>query len=119
MLARYTVDPARIVLHGFSEGGQFAYHLAFKYRELFRGLVPVAAPLQERPPDNDPDFRLQYYLLCGTLDERYRLVQGTAEGLRSLKYPVVLSPVEGLDAKYPPDERLRQIGKWIDSLDRI
>lgn len=116
---RYSIDPARIFLHSYSQGGGFAFHLAFKYRELFRGIAVAGAALRQRPPENSRLYRLQFYLTCGSKDAAYRLVGRTAAGLRRLKYPVVFTPVTGAGQKYPPAEILREIGRWADCLDRI
>ena len=116
---QYPVDPGRVFLHSFSSGGRFAYRLAFKYRELFHGLAMVAAPLQEPPPENAPDYRLQFHLVCGEKDSLYRAVQQTVGGLRRLKFPISFRSIVGWDHKYPPDEQVREIARWADCLDRI
>ena len=116
---QYPVDPGRVFLHSFSSGGRFAYRLAFKYRELIHGLAMVAAPLREPPPENDPDYRLQFHLLCGEIDNLYRAVQQTVGGLRRLKFPVSFRSIAGRDHKYPPNEQVREISRWADCLDRI
>jgi len=119
ILSTYNIDGSRVVLHGYADGGTLAFQTAFKYRELFRGVSVVAAALRQRPPDNDPDFRLQFHLLCGSADEAYKSVKGTADGLRNVKFPVTLTTIDGLDHRYPSVEHIREVGRWIDSLDRI
>ncbi|MGH7199348.1 MAG: PDZ domain-containing protein, partial [Planctomycetaceae bacterium] len=119
MTANYSVDPARVFLHGFSTGGNFALQTAFKERELFRGVAAVAAPLQTRPPENDPDYRLQLYLACGSEDNLLRQVRATAEALERLKYPVTFTEIKELDHRYPPDATIEEIARWADALDRI
>jgi hypothetical protein len=39
----YTVDNQRVVAHGLGNGGQMALHLAFNYRDLFRGAIVTGA----------------------------------------------------------------------------
>ena len=51
------------------------------------------------PPDNEPDYRLQFHLLCGDADPAHRAVTATAEGLRKMKYPVVLTTIENGEHK--------------------
>ena len=63
----YSIDSDRVVLHGYSSGAQFAFHLAFKYRDLFHGLLiangtPPQA-LSVRP--NEPGNSTQFYVLAG------------------------------------------------------
>jgi serine protease Do len=116
---RYSIDPHRIFLHSFATGGPFTYHLAFKHRTLFRGIATVAAPLRTRPPENLPQYRLQWYLLCGEQDDEIRVVRATAAGLQTLKYPVSFSEIKGEGHAYPGDEPVQEIGRWADLLDRI
>lgn len=119
MRDRYSIDDRRVALHGFSSGGTFAYFLTFKHRELYRGVAAVAAPLRARPPENMPEFPLQFHLVCGESDELLRLVEGTANGLRQLKFPCSFTKVPELDHRYPPAARVEEIARWFDALDRI
>ena len=116
---KYNIDDQRIVLHGFSDGCGFAYHLAFKYRSLFRGVVASSEPLKLRPPENRPDLRLQFFLSCGDKDNLYRQVQQTRSRLAAMKFPVTLSSVPDDGHNYPPIPVLDAIGRWIEMLDRI
>lgn len=116
---QYTVDPARIVVHGHGAGGVFAFHVGFKHRDLFRGLVIGSAPLRAPPPDNDPDFRQQLYLVCGANDPLLPAVTQTAEGLRRLKFPVTFAELPDAGEQYPDGEAVEQIVRWLDALDRI
>jgi len=118
-LEKYSIDRSRVALHGYASGGSFAYMTALKHRQLFKGVSTVAAPLLIPPPDNEPDFRMQFHLLCGDGDPAYRGVVLTAKGLAELKYPVVQTTIEGAGHKYPTGEAITEIAIWIDSLDRI
>jgi serine protease Do len=115
----YSIDKNRVFLHTYSTGGKFAYQLAFKYREQFHGLAAAAAPLRTRPPESDPDYRMQFHLLCGDKDNLYRAVQRTVSGLKRLKHPVSFTTLTGRAHKYPADEEVLEIGRWADCLDRI
>ncbi|GAB4157684.1 MAG: PDZ domain-containing protein [Planctomycetaceae bacterium] len=115
----HSTDPSRLFLHGYADGGKFAYQLAFKYRDIVRGVCNVASPLRVRPAENSPEFRLQFHLVCGDKDPVNRLVKSTVAGLRRMKYPVSSATVkDGLHA-YPPLEFLDEIARWADCLDRI
>jgi serine protease Do len=118
-LEKYSIDRARVVVHGYGSGAAFAYQAAFKQRELFRGLATVAAPLLSPPPDNEPDFRLQFYLLSGDSDPAHRAVEATVKGLRELKFPVAHTTMEGVGHKYPSADYVSDIAVFIDSIDRI
>ena len=119
MRKKYRIDDKRIVLHSFSDGCRFAYHLAFKYRNLFRGVAACSEPLKVAPPENRPDLRLQFFLSCGDKDNLHRLVQQTRSRLAAMKFPVTLTSVSGDGHTYPPIPILDAIGRWIDLLDRI
>ncbi len=117
--SRYNIDANRVFLHGFASGAQFSYQLAFKYRELFRGVVGIAAPPLVRPPENLPQFRLQILMMCGDKDNLFPLVERTTAGLRSMKFPVSFVRIPGHGHQYPGAEQVEQIGIWADQLDRI
>ena len=119
MVEKYSIDKQRVVLHSFSNAGDFTYHVAFKYRQLFRGVATVGAPLRVNPPDNEPDFRLQFLLTSGDKDPLHRGVIGTVQGLRRLKFPASQTIVEGGEHKYPPARALQEMVRWMDMLDRI
>lgn len=116
---KYSIDASRIVLHGYSKGGPFATHLAFKHRELFRGLVLAATPLTEPPPENLPEYRLQFHFLCGGKDPVHPLVEQQVAGLRKLKYPASLTIEPESDHRYPEADSVETIVRWIDLLDRL
>ncbi|MBW3539724.1 MAG: PDZ domain-containing protein [Planctomycetes bacterium] len=119
VLKKYSVDPERIVVHGYADGGEFAFGVAFKHRETYRGVLAASAPVRERPEENHPEFRLQFYLATGDKDPQRQTIQTSANGLRSLKYPVVLSVIPDWDHKYPPLDAIAEMARWADSLDRI
>jgi serine protease Do len=116
---KYSIDRARVVLHSFGNSGPMAYQTAFKHRELFKGVAVAGAPLVAPPPDNEPDFRLQFYLACGDNDPVHKGVVASAKGLRDMKYPVVLTTIAEGQHKYPPAEIVQEIAVWVDLLDRI
>jgi serine protease Do len=118
-LEKYAIDRSRVVLHGYGSGGGFAYAVAFKHRELVKGVSTVAMPMLSPPPDNEPDFRVQFHLTSGENDPQHRGVEATVKGLRELKFPVVQMTIEGAGHKYPTGDYLTEIALWIDALDRI
>lgn len=116
---RYAIDRERIVLHSFASGAPLAYHLAVKERELFRGISVAAAPLLSPPPENRPEYRLQWQLICGEKDPVHRLVQASAQRLRTMRYPVTFRSLPDVKHRYPDEANVEAIGLWIDALDRI
>jgi serine protease Do len=116
---QYSIDRQRIVVHGHGASGQFAFDVGFKHRGLFRGLVVGSAPLRTPPLDNDPDFRQQFYLVCGEDDPLLSAVTQTAEILRKFRFPISLVTLPDAGEQYPEDEAVEQIVRWLDALDRI
>ena len=92
-LQRYPVNPAKLVLLGFSQGGVIAYALGLDDPERFAGLValsswlpdPVASSLQSRPRE-----RLQTLVHHGARDDLIEVARGreSVETLRRLRVPV-------------------------------
>ncbi len=116
---KYSIDSSRVVLHGFANSGPFATHLAFKHRDLFRGLVLAAAPIAERPPENLPEYRLQFHLVCGAKDRAHPFIDRNVASLKSLKYPASFTSLPDLEHRYPNAAGVDAISRWIDSLDRL
>lgn len=116
---KYSIDPGRVVLHGYDKSGPFATHLAFKHRELFRGLILAASPIAERPPENLPEYRLQFQLICGSKDPAHPYLDRTAASLRALKYPASFTSLPDWEHRYPNADGVDAMARWIDSLDRL
>ena len=117
--ADYSIDPNRVFLHGFSKGGGFAFDVAFKFRDQFRGICVAEAPLRKTPPENNPDNPLQFHLICGSKASLYPQVRKTVTGLKRLKYPVSFTTIPDLADEYPPPPQIDEIARWADCLDRI
>jgi serine protease Do len=116
---KYSIDASRVVLHGFADSGPFATHLAFKHRDLFRGLALAAAPILERPPENLPEYRLQFHLVCGAKDRVHPFVERTAASLKVIKYPASFISLPDLEHRYPNATGVDAMARWVDSLDRL
>ena len=116
----YSIDASRIAIHSYASGSGFAAHLAIKYREMVRGLSVAAGafPLRQ-PPENRPDMRLQFHLMCGDKDRGFAIVQRILAILKAGKLPVTMSAIPGLAHAYPPSDRVSEIAIWMDLLDRI
>ena len=116
---KYTIDASRIVLHSFGTGAGIACMVGTKHRDLIRGVVIAGAPFLARPTDNDPEFRQQFLFVCGDGDKILSKVNATVDALRKLKFPVSFTTIKGFGAKYPEEIVIEEIGRWVDSLDRI
>ena len=116
---KYSIDPSRVALHTSGLGAPITWLVALKNRELVKGVVLVAAPFGGVPPENVPESRQQFYFVCGDGDKMASLVKNTVTVFRKLKLPVSQTTIKGLGVKYPPQEDVDRMGRWVDSLDRI
>ena len=119
-LNRFPIDPTRIVIHGYQAGGAMAYLVAFKHRDVVRGVVAIdaALPLRMARPDNDPVQRLA--IVTGAPEKSRlhgRIVSGI-EALRERKFPVTVFQL-GPEPRPLDADELGELGRWVDSLDRI
>ncbi len=119
MQQRYPIDPQRVVVHGHQSSAPVAYKLAFENREIIRGVVTTGGALETRPPENRPEYPLQFCIFGGEKDRGFARTQATANGLRGLKFPVVFEQAPAAGADYPSADVIQMFGRWVDSLDRI
>lgn len=115
----YHIDKSRVVLHSFSQSSVMACVLAARQRQLFTGLCLASPPLVIPPPENEPEHRLQFFLLSGDKDSLHKSISTQVQMLEKLKYPVQFNVIPGGEHKYPPASEVRDIARWIDILDRI
>jgi len=98
-LRRYPVDPNKLVVLGFSQGGVIAYALALAEPERFAGLVALsswfpASVAQMLPPRRRE--RLPTLVQHGTRDDLIDIGRGreSIENLRRLQVPVTFREFE-------------------------
>ncbi len=115
----YGLDPARVVVHGFQQGGSMAYLVGFAHADRIHGIAVVGAPLPAwlTLPENDPLNRMAIYSAAGR-DARSAAVDTGLERLRGMKYPVTRKML-GDEPRYLVDNELDEMIRWIDTLDRF
>jgi phospholipase/carboxylesterase len=92
--ARYPVDPSKIVVAGFSQGGMMAYSLAMRWPERFAALVGIATAFPERlaslVTNHDAVQKLPTMVQHGRADQAIDMARArkSVEALRELKVPV-------------------------------
>jgi len=116
--SNYTVDAARVVVHGHASGGRMAYQVAFRDRAHIRGVAVVDANVTGRPPKNDPLHRLAFYVATAKKSPSAAGVARAATQLREMKHPVTLKDL-GEEPRYLNADELAELARWIDTLDRI
>ncbi len=118
-LKNYSIDRRRVAIHGMGASGGLAYALAFQERALFRGVLVIQTVLRLPPPDNEPDFSLQLFLVGLEKSPLHKGVKSNADALRKLKFPVVYRQLTDEVADYPSDSTVAEFARWLDVLDRI
>jgi S1-C subfamily serine protease/predicted esterase len=119
VLGEYTIDRQRIVAHGFASGGQMAYRLGFHDREVIRGVAAVAAALPLDPRENQSSQRLSFFIVTGDKDPLAKAVEDGKNRLQLRKYPVIFRKMANLGHQYPDTATLKELVRWINSLDRM
>ncbi|MFK7777418.1 MAG: PDZ domain-containing protein [Gimesia sp.] len=121
MKNRYTIDSKRIFLISHANGSEFTFHLAFKYRELFRGVAISNSSIRDQPPETDPDYPLSFYFILNAKNPFNKLLRPKIEAIRKMNYPTVFQLIKNDNAAndYLEKPHLEEIGRWADSLDRI
>lgn len=119
VMATYTVDKHRVVVHGMGVGGQFAFYLGFHNRDLVRGVAVAGAALTNPAKEKVPNQPLSFYLQVGGKDPLRDSVIETRTKLLEQKYPVVYHEDKDAGHQYLDDKALDELARWIDSLDRL
>ena len=114
----YTVDAARVVVHGQEGGGTLAYLIAFRRRELVRAVAAVDGPLEGSAPENEPAHRLAFYLAKAEKSPSAGRVDETVARLRKMNYPVTVKSL-GQEPRDLDADELSELVRWIDMVDRI
>lgn len=111
-LAQWPVDPARVVVTGYSMGGFGTWTYLADDRDTYAAGIPMAAY-----PISDGGGR-PAYVIHGTADDLYAF-ESTAWAVERLQRegrPVTLAPAEGLThtepAAYVP--ALREAARWLE-----
>jgi predicted esterase len=116
---KFTIDPDRLLLAGFSQGGGVALRMLGEHPDQYLGAVAVCSlcqspgvaywetALQKRP------FRT--FVIAGKLDRLLPRSQQVVEQLRAAKVPLRYEEVDQAGHEYPPDysERLRQAIQFV------
>lgn len=116
--AAHAIDPARIVLTGFSQGGSMAFYVALRQPRLFAGVVPVAGFYEERLnplPASRPDAFPRFFIMNGARDEAAPNNRQVARALEALGAAVELRVYNGLGHGFPPnpDPELRDALRFV------
>lgn len=115
---RYPVDPERLVVTGFSQGGLMAYELALRQPERFAGLAALSSwlppPLVESLEKREAHRRLPVLVLHGTRDPLVEVERAreSREALRAFEVPLMYRELDMAHEIRP--EAMQLILRWLD-----
>ena len=115
----YAIDSTRVVAHGYQAGASMAYRVAFRFRDLIRGVAAVDAAIPSRiqPPTSDPVNPLAIYTTSYPNNELTTRIDAGNKLLSDRKLPVTLRELD--KSRYLDQEELAELARWIDALDRL
>jgi S1-C subfamily serine protease/predicted esterase len=119
VMATYTVDRRRVVIHGMGVGGQMAFYLGFHNRDLVRGVAVTGAALATQAKEKVPNQPLAFFLHAGGKDPLRDSVAESRTKLLEQKYPVVYREDKDAGHQYLDDKSLEELVRWIDTLDQL
>ncbi len=115
----YAIDKRRVVLHGMGLGGEMAFYLAFHNRDLYRAVAVTGAALAIQPKERSATQPLSFYIVAGGKDPLKDLIKDGQKKLTDYKYPAVYKEVKDMGQQYMDADTLKEVVRWIDSLDRL
>lgn len=120
IVAKYHVDRNRIVAAGQEGGGAMAYLFALDNRDWIRGVVQVnaAIPAGSEVQPNDPVQRTAFFFARSAKSPGKAQFEASIAALRAEKYPVTTLDLGEAPRSLSASEMI-ELGRWIDSLDRL
>jgi S1-C subfamily serine protease/predicted esterase len=119
VLAQYTIDKERVLVHGMGQGGQMAFYLGFHNRDLVRGVATTGAVLTSQVKEKAAGRPLSFFIVAGEKDPLAKAIAGSKKKLLDNKYPVILREIKDMGHQYLDLDTLEELVRWIDSLDRL
>jgi predicted esterase len=112
------VDPDKVILTGFSQGGSLAYEAALSHPELFRGLIPVAGRYTAsegsaagKIADKTKSKLTRAFIMVGA-EDRATVLDTTKQAVKDLESAgckVQLVTYEGVGHTYPENRVEEQV----------
>jgi serine protease Do len=120
VVSNYNVDPTRMAVYGYQSGGAMAYLTGFEHTDRIRAIIAIDSvpPSGSRLPDADPIRPLAFVLGQADKSTAAPLLKSLVTALESMKFPVTKIPL-GEKARDLSEDELSQLGRWLDTLDRI
>ncbi len=120
VVANYNIDPTRIVACGYQSGGSMAWLVGLGNLDRVRAIVAIDAvpPARTKLPENDPVNRLAIFVGSAEKSALATPLKALLTRLEAARFPVTRLTL-GDQPRDLSAAELEQLGRWIDSLDRI
>ena len=100
-------------------GGEMAFYLAFHNRDLYRAVATTGATLGIPPKERSVTQPLSFYIVAGGKDPLKDLIKNGEKKLADYKYAAIYKEVKDMGQQYMDAATLKELVRWIDSLDRL
>lgn len=113
----HPLDPRRIVLTGFSQGGYMAFYLGARHPQKFPSVIPVAGLYNQtvKLADLPPEKQARFVILVGEKDNVLPQCRRAAADFEQAKLRCKLNVYEGVGHAFPKD-RDAELNKALDFL---
>ena len=113
--AEHQVDPRRVVLGGFSQGGQMAYTLGLRHADKFRGVIPIAGSYNPSYTVARDGGMPRVFVMVGEKDRALEANRAAAKDLEAKGAKVKLNVYPGVGHAFPQnsDEELLKALKFV------
>jgi len=93
-MASYAIDPKRVVVTGFSLGGEGAWYIGSRHQDLFTGAIPVGG----RVAGGDAEWKIPVYVIHSDADEivSYKAAKSHADALKAKGAKLEFKTIAGL-----------------------
>ena len=120
VLAQYNVDATRIATYGYQTGGAMAWLVGFGHVDRVRAIVAVdaAPPSRSKQPENEPINRLALFVATAEKSPTAAQIKAAVARAQAEKFPVMEKALGDQPRDLSANELL-ELGRWLDSLDRI
>src|SRR5262249_54156034 len=111
----YAIDPKRVVITGFSLGGEGTWYIGSRHQDLFTGAIPVAAPVA----GGDVTWTIPVYVIHSDKDEivSYSRAKCHADAIKAKGAILEFKTVGGL-SHYKTPAYASSVGeavKWLQT----
>jgi predicted esterase len=109
----YAIDPKRIIITGYSMGGEGTWYIGSRHQDVFTGAIPVAAPVA-----GSTEWKVPIYVIHSQDDEivSHASAKRHAEAIKSNGGKLEFKSISGL-THYDTPSYANHVGegvKWLE-----